>query len=125
MKGKFYECKHCSNVILMIEAGGGQLNCCGEQMQEIPTNDLEASIEKHIPIIKTEGNKVTIRIGEEDHPMIENHYIEWIYIKTKRQEQRVNFFPGEKPEVELHIDNDEIELVAAYCTLHGLWTTGI
>ena len=78
--------------------------------------------EKHIPVYKIEGNKVTVMVGEVEHPMAEDHFIEWISIQTKCGNQRKVLKAGDKPEVCFYIcEDDEIEAVYAYCNLHGLW----
>ena len=91
-------------------------------MKEIVAGEVDAAKEKHVPVYKIEGNKVIVNVGEVEHPMQEEHYIEWISIQTKHGNQRKALKPTEKPEVYFLIsDDDEIEAVYAYCNLHGLW----
>lgn len=122
MKQKFMRCEKCGNIIAMVKESGVPVMCCGEKMKEIIPGTVEASTEKHIPVYKVEENKVTVIVGEVEHPMQEEHYIEWISIQTKAGNQRKVLNAGEKPEVCFHIcDGDEVEAVYAYCNLHGLW----
>jgi len=96
--------------------------CCDEKMKEIIPGTVEASKEKHIPVYHIDGNKVNVTVGEIEHPMQEEHYIEWISIQTKQGNQRKTLKPGERPEACFAIcEGDEVEAVYAYCNLHGLW----
>ncbi len=122
MKQKFLKCKHCGNIVAVVKESGVPVVCCGEPMEEIIPGTVEAAKEKHIPVYSVEGNKVMVKVGEVEHPMQEEHYIEWISIQTKMGNQRKVLKPGEKIEVCFCIcDGDEIEAVYAYCNLHGLW----
>lgn len=122
MKQKFLKCEKCGNMVAVVKESGIPVMCCGETMKEIIPETVEASKEKHIPVYNIEGNKVTVIIGEVEHPMQEEHYIEWISIQTKQGNQRKVLHAGEKPEAYFFIaENDEIEAVYAYCNLHGLW----
>ena len=119
---KFYVCEHCGNIIEFVKESGVPVMCCGEKMKEIIPGIVEASKEKHIPEYTVEGNKVIVTVGEVEHPMQEEHYIEWVSIQTKFGNQRKALKPNNKPEVFFTIcDGDEIEAVYAYCNLHGLW----
>ncbi|MBR4111356.1 MAG: desulfoferrodoxin [Clostridia bacterium] len=122
MKQKFLRCNKCGNMVAVVKESGVPVMCCGEAMKEIIAGEVEASTEKHIPVYKVEGNKVFVTVGEVEHPMQEEHYIEWISIQTKFGNQRKVLEPGQKPEVCFSIcEGDEVEVVYAYCNLHGLW----
>lgn len=119
---KFYICKHCGNLVGIINRSGAPLVCCGEEMTELVPNTTDASAEKHVPVIKTEGRKVTVEIGSAAHPMTPQHYIMWVYIQTLKGGQRKNLTPDDKPSVSFSLtDDDKLETVYAYCNLHGLW----
>ena len=122
MKQKFLRCNKCGNMVAVVKESGVPVMCCGEAMKEIIAGEVEASTEKHIPVYKVEGNKVFVTVGEVEHPMQEEHYIEWISIQTKFGNQRKVLEPNQKPEVCFSIcEGDEVEVVYAYCNLHGLW----
>ena len=122
MKQKFLKCEHCGNIVAVVKETGVAVMCCGEKMKEIIPGIVEASKEKHIPQYTIEGNKVLVTVGEIEHPMQEEHCIEWISIQTKFGNQRKVLEPGKEPKVCFKIcDGDEIEAVYAYCNLHGLW----
>jgi superoxide reductase len=123
---KFFVCKHCGNLVGMIRNAGVPIVCCGEPMNELVANTVEASVEKHIPVVKIDGNKVNAKVGSVEHPMVEEHYIEWLYLQTDKGGHRKNLAPGETPEVSFAITEDEKPVaVFAYCNLHGLWKTEI
>ncbi len=122
MEQKFYICKHCGNIIAMVRDKGVPVVCCGEKMQEIIPGTTDAAQEKHVPVCKIEGNKVTVTVGAVEHPMLPEHYIEWISLQTKEGNQRKCLKPGDKPEAVFMItDGDEVEAAYAYCNLHSLW----
>ena len=122
MKQVFYRCNHCGNIVAFVKASGVPVVCCGEKMTEIIPGTVDASREKHIPVWSVEGNIVHVTVGSVEHPMLPEHYIEWISIETKQGNQRKELRPGEKPEACFALcEGDEVEAVYAYCNLHGLW----
>lgn len=122
MEQKFYICEHCGNIIAFVKDAGVPVMCCGQKMTEIIPGTTDAAVEKHLPVIRQEGNIITVEVGSVEHPMLEAHYIEWISIQTKQGNQRKILAPGEKPAAVFAItDGDELEAAYAYCNLHGLW----
>lgn len=96
--------------------------CCGEAMKEIVPGTVDAAVEKHVPVYEVEGNVVKVKIGSVEHPMLDEHYIEWIALETKMGNQRKALKPGEAPEACFAMcDGDEVVAVYEYCNLHGLW----
>ena len=119
---KFYECSHCHNIIAYVKNSGVPVICCGEPMKELVPNTTDAANEKHVPVVEVEGTKVTVTVGSVEHPMLPEHYIEWVSLQTKQGNQRKELHPGEKPEVCFALcEGDEVETVYAYCNLHSLW----
>jgi superoxide reductase len=122
MEMKFYRCKHCGQIVAIVKKTGAKIVCCGEEMEEIIPGSVDASKEKHVPEYQVKGNRVEVRIGSVDHPMIPEHYIEWVAIQPKLGNQRKALKPNEKPFVSFVLeDGDTVEAVYAYCNLHGLW----
>lgn len=122
MKQKFYKCNHCGNVVAYVKNSGAKVVCCGEEMKEIIPGATDASKEKHVPVYSVEGNILTVKVGEIEHPMSAEHYIEWISVEIKHGNQRAELFPGSKPEVTFSlVEGDEVIAVYAYCNLHGLF----
>ena len=119
---KFYICKHCGNIVAMVKESGAPISCCGEKMSEIIPGTTDAAVEKHVPVIEVNGNIVTVTVGEVIHPMIPEHYIEWIAISTNKGNQRKLLNPGEKPKACFALcEGEQVEAAYAYCNLHSLW----
>ena len=122
MELKFFRCEHCGNIIEMVEDKGVPVVCCGQRMTELVAGTSDGAREKHVPVYEVKDNIVHVKVGEVAHPMIPEHYIEWIVLQTKNGVQRKELNPGDKPEACFALcDGDEVEAVYAYCTLHGLW----
>ena len=122
MEMKFYRCEVCGQIVAVVKKKPCPVMCCGKPMQEIVTGSVDASVEKHVPVLVRDGGKVTVSVGSVAHPMAEEHYIEWIALKTKQGNQRKALRPGDEPKACFCIcEGDEIEAVYAYCNLHGLW----
>lgn len=119
---KFYKCSKCGNIVELISEKNGDLICCGEPMKELIPGEVDAAVEKHVPVIKEENGKVIISVGEVSHPMLPEHFIEWIVVHTDQGYYRKRLFPGNKPIAEFALLDNEIVFSAyAYCNLHGLW----
>ena len=119
---EFYKCNHCGNIIAYAEDKGVPVVCCGEKMEKIVPNSVDASGEKHVPVVKVDGNLVTVSVGSVEHPMLEEHYIGWVALETEQGNQRKTLKPGEKPEVTFAlVEGDKVVAAYEYCNLHGLW----
>lgn len=95
-------------------------------MQELVPNSIDASAEKHVPVITTNGNIVTVDIGSVEHPMTEAHYIQWICLETEQGVQYAYLNPGDKPKAVFALkENDQVAAAYAYCNLHGLWVKNV
>lgn len=121
MSNRFYLCKHCGNLVGMIESSGVPMVCCGEEMTHLKPNTVDASQEKHVPSVVIDGDTVKVKVGEIAHPMTEAHYIKWIYLQTEKGGQRKSLKPGEEPEATFRLVDDKPVAVFEYCNLHGLW----
>ncbi len=121
-KRKFFICKHCGNIVGMVIDAEVPMTCCGEKMAELVPNTVDAAQEKHVPVVAVEGNLVTVKIGEVAHPMLSEHFINWVYLETEKGGQRKILNPGEAPEVTFALTADDKAVAAyEYCNLHGLW----
>ena len=119
---KFFICKHCGNLITMLNSSGTPVSCCGENMTELIANTVDAAQEKHVPVVNIEGTIVTVKVGSVAHPMLAEHFIQWIYLLTEQGEQIKHLAPGEAPEAVFSlIEGDKVVSVYEYCNLHGLW----
>ena len=95
--------------------------CCGQKMTELVPGSTDAAQEKHVPVIKVDGDKVTVSVGSAAHPMVPEHFIEWIYLQTEKGGQRKALVPGAAPEAVFALTDDKPVAAYAYCNLHGLW----
>lgn len=122
MEMKFYRCPVCGQIIALVKATGSPVVCCGQPMQEMIPCSTDAALEKHVPVYEVKNGKVHVKVGSVAHPMLEEHYIEWVSLQTKFGNQRKALTPGSAPEVCFSIcEGDEVEAVYAYCNLHSLW----
>ena len=123
---KFYRCEHCGNIITKLNDSGVPVVCCGEPMKELVPGATDGAYEKHVPFVTVEGNTVKVQIGEVEHPMLEEHYIQFIALETGNGCQIKYFKPQEKPVAEFVVaEGDSAVAVYEYCNLHGLWVKEI
>lgn len=122
---KFFRCKHCGNFIGLINNAGVPMICCGEEMEELIPNTVEAATEKHIPEVTIDGDIVTVKVGSVMHPSTEEHHIEFIYLETEKGGQRKSIEIGKEPVAKFSVIDDKVVKVFAYCNLHGLWKKDI
>lgn len=122
MEQRFFICEHCGNIVAMVKDTGVPVMCCGQKMTEIIPGTADAAVEKHVPVYQVEGNVVKVQVGAVDHPMLPEHFIQWVSIQTRQGNQRKALKPGGEPKVCFALcEGDEVEAVYAYCNLHGLW----
>ncbi|MUM77787.1 desulfoferrodoxin [Pseudodesulfovibrio sp. F-1] len=120
--GEVYKCNVCGNIVMAIHEGGGDLVCCGENMNLMTENTVDASTEKHVPVWTRDGDKITVKVGSVAHPMEEKHYIEWIEVMVGDTVLTKLLKPGEAPEAEFCVCGLAGEVkVREYCNIHGLW----
>ena len=125
MSTKFYICEKCGNIIGKIHDSGVSVVCCGQKMTKLEAGVVEASREKHIPVVSVNGSTVEVIVGSVLHPMAEEHNISWIYLETDKGGQRKNLNPGDEPRVTFALSDEKPLAVYAYCNLHGLWKADI
>lgn len=123
---KFFKCRLCGNIAGMIHFSGIKMICCKEEMQELIANTVDASKEKHVPVVTAFGNEVTVTIGQIIHPSLPEHHIDWIYLQTCCGGHRKCIKIGSQPSAKFLLNEGEKAVaVYAYCNLHGLWKTEI
>lgn len=119
---KFFICEHCGNIITHLKTSGVGVYCCGEKMVELVPGTSDGAFEKHVPVVKTQGNLVKVEVGSVPHPMIPEHFIEWIVLETEKGFQQVKLTPSDAPEAKFALtEGDKVVSAYAYCNLHGLW----
>jgi superoxide reductase len=118
---EIYKCSVCGNIVEVIHAGGGQLVCCGQPMNLITENTVDAAKEKHVPVGEKKPDGLLVKVGSVAHPMEEKHYIEWIEIIDEQGMAYRKFLkPGDAPEASFCVPEGTYTL-REYCNLHGLW----
>ncbi len=119
---KFYICETCKNIITKIVDSNVPVVCCGKPMKELIPGAVDGALEKHVPKLTIEGNTLKVQIGEVIHPMLTEHYIQFIALETKNGCQIKNLKAGDEPKAEFVLaDGDNVVAVYEYCNLHGLW----
>ena len=122
MATRFYKCNHCGNVIEKVVDSNVPVVCCGEKMQELIPNTVDASNEKHVPVVtRLDDCRIKVEVGSVAHPMTPEHHISFIYVETENGGIRVNL--KDKPEAVVCVSSDKPIAVYEYCNLHGLWKT--
>ncbi|MCR4992584.1 MAG: desulfoferrodoxin Dfx [Lachnospiraceae bacterium] len=122
MMVKFYLCETCKNIITKIVDSKVPVVCCGKPMKELVPGAVDGALEKHVPAVTVDGKVVKVQIGEVIHPMLAEHYIQFIALETKTGVQIKYLKAGDEPKAEFVLaDGDEAVAVYEYCNLHGLW----
>ena len=119
-KKEIYTCNFCGYIVEVIYAGIGELVCCGQSMEKMDEKSQDEGLEKHLPIVETDGQKIKVKVGAISHPMAAEHFIEWIEIETTNDCFRQFLKPGNEPEAEFALSVTDFQ-VRAYCNIHGLW----
>lgn len=96
---KFYICEHCGNIVTFLQSSGVPVMCCGQKMTELVPDSTDAAQEKHVPVVTVEGSMVDVKVGSAPHPMIPEHYIQWVALETTEGCQIKYLEPGQAPEV--------------------------
>ena len=115
-----YKCEACGNIVEVLVGGEGELVCCGESMQRMTENTVDAAKEKHVPVIERTADGVTVKVGDVPHPMEEKHYIQWIELIADGVTHRQFLNPGSEPEAIFTVSATDL-VAREYCNLHGLW----
>ena len=122
MELKFYRCPICGNIVVKLENSGVPVVCCGKPMVELVPGTTDASVEKHVPVVTVDGNKVNVFVGGAEHPMVPEHYIQFIVLETKQGWQVKHLKPETKPCADFVLaEGDEVVAAYEYCNLHSLW----
>ena len=115
-----YKCPLCGNIVEVLHTGAGELVCCGQPMDVMAENTVDAALEKHVPVVEKTDNGYRVTVGSVAHPMEDKHWIEWIELIADKTVYRQNLKPGDAPEATFCVDADDVS-ARAYCNLHGNW----
>jgi superoxide reductase len=122
MAVKFYRCRYCGNVIQKVVDSSVPVVCCGEKMEELVANTVDAAVEKHVPVVtKLDDCTIKVEVGSVAHPMLPEHHIAFVYVETENGGIRINL--TDKPEDVVCTCGAKPIAVYEYCNLHGLWKT--
>lgn len=118
---KFIKNDFCDKILLVLSDNE---HCTDKEIKLIIPNTFEASSEKHIPEVSTiNNNEIIVMVGTKNHPMDDDHFIEWIGIETDKGFMVKYLKPGDKPEAKFYLTEGEKFLNAiSYCNLHSLWS---
>ena len=119
---KFYKCDTCGRIVVAVSETAAPLVCCGKPMRELAAGTTDGAKEKHVPVWEVKDGKVCVTVGSVAHPMLPEHFIEFVALRTKSGCQVKKLHPGEEPKICFAIlEEDEVVAVYEYCNLHGLW----
>ncbi len=115
-----YKCNVCGNVVEVMTGADGALACCGEDMKLLSENTVDAAVEKHVPVVSNSAEGLLVNVGSVDHPMTDEHFIEWIEVIAGETTYTAFLKPGDKPQACFPKLDGQLT-VRAYCNLHGMW----
>lgn len=119
-RDQIYRCEKCGNMVEVLNPGGGTLVCCGLPMEHLVENTVDASKEKHVPVIEKTADGIKVKVGSVPHPMEDKHYIMWIELIADGKVYRQHLIPGNAPETVFNVTAERFT-AREYCNLHGLW----
>ena len=125
MEPKFYHCKLCGKVITFLADADTPTVCCGEEMELLTANTVDAAKEKHVPVVKKGDGKIIVQVGSVLHPMAPEHYIQFIFLLTANGGRIKWLKPGEEPKAVFDVTDDKVIAVYEFCNLHGLWKAAV
>lgn len=120
---RFYICSICGNEIGLIKDSGVNIVCCGKEMKLLHANTEDAATEKHIPVYTKDDDEIVVRVGEIEHPMEKDHYIEWVAIMSDNRTTRVTLYPEQDTTVRFKYIKGAT--LYAFCNKHGLWSAKV
>lgn len=119
-KLEIYKCAKCDNIVEVLQGGVGQLVCCDEPMKLLDEKTADAATEKHVPVIEKTEAGYKVKVGSVPHPMLEEHYIQWIELLAEGKAYRQFLEPGDEPEAVFKVEADSVS-AREHCNVHGLW----
>lgn len=120
-KLQVYKCEICGNIVEVLHTGAGALVCCGQPMKLLTEQTADWKNEKHVPVIeKLDDGKIKVTVGSTLHPMVNDHYIEWIEVIADEKAYRKFLKPGDEPSAKFKVKGEKI-IAREYCNKHGLW----
>ena len=122
MEFKLLRCEVCGKMVAVLKDTPVPTMCCGKPMTVLNANTGDGAYEKHVPVVEVSGRQVLVKVGSVDHPMLPEHYIQFIVLRTNKGNQRKALNPGELPHAKFQLEEgEEVLEVLEYCNLHGLY----
>ncbi len=113
------KCKKCGAMVRVIEdctCDNCGIRCCGEEMEKLVPNSVDAAIEKHVPTYEKVEDEIYVKVN---HVMEKEHFIEWVALVSEDKECFKVLYPEQDAECRFkYIPGSTIY---AYCNKHGLW----
>ncbi len=119
-RNEIYKCELCGNIVEVLTGSDGTLACCGQDMDLLTENTTDAAVEKHVPVMTKTDEGILVNVGSVDHPMTDDHFIEWIEILIDGTSHKLFLNPGDKPQACFPATDGEV-IARAYCNIHSLW----
>ncbi len=123
--GKIFKCNECGSIVEVLVNGDVESKACDASITVLEPQVEGDKAPKHVPVVSINGNNVTITVGEVQHPMDDDHFIQFVELTVGNEKFVKHFKPGDVPEATFTVDEDllaENEPIAIeYCNLHGLW----
>ena len=119
-KMAIYKCDTCKGVVEVVTP------VCDEALKgfsRLEEKTEDATTEKHVPFIEEHEDGYVVKVGKEtEHPMTEEHYIQFIELLIDDNRlYRVYLKPREKPMACFTVSKGEKVAAREYCNIHGLW----
>ena len=122
MTTKFYKCETCGNVVVKLVDSKVPVVCCGKKMVQLVPKTVDASGEKHVPVVtKLDDKRIKVEVGSVAHPMEAEHQIAFKFVEMENGGIKVDL--KDKPEAIIYVGDEKPLAVYEYCNLHGLWKT--
>ncbi len=117
-----YKCEKCGNIVQVLHGEKPPVMCCGQGMDRLVENTVDAALEKHVPVVEKIDGGYLVKVGSVAHPMGNDHYIQWIELTSEDGMfmQRQMLTPTDAPEATFKTDAAKV-VAREYCNLHGLW----
>ena len=116
-----YKCNLCGNIVEVVHSADGELYCCGQPMEALEAKSADSSTEKHVPVIEKIDGGYRVTVGSTLHPMLDEHFIEWIELDFDGRSCKKYLKPGDEPVAEFLCGHYDNVTAREYCNIHGLW----
>ncbi len=115
LRGSFYVCPVCGNVIHAV--GEGAFSCCGIQLPKLEADSADG---EHALSVETVENEYYVHI---EHPMSREHFISFVALVSGDRVQFVKLYPEQ--DAAARFTRCGHGKLFAYCNRHGLFTASL